>query len=366
MAQRRRPVRRARGGKKSRVRKSPAAKSREFELRRSARLVVLTLLAVALLSMLYLLMSRSEGSGKGEAEREASSQPTDVTATGTTPSSEIDASRRAGEAQEEPATYEVYASEPEPASAGAAGGQGSTSPSAQYPPQPLLPGGGARIALVIDDLGRSLADVDRLEGLGVPITYAVLPFESKTAQVTAKLRGLGAEILLHLPMEPGGGANPGPGALRASMTVDELALATRQALQAVPGAVGVNNHMGSRLTADAGAMTAILGELQGRSLFFLDSRTSAASTGYDIARSLGLASAQRQVFLDPDPSAEEIRYQFHRLLGLARQRGAAIAIGHPYPATFEVLASEVPRALDLGYEFVQASYLVDQPGGPPI
>ena len=319
---------------------------------------------MALLSLLYLLMSRGEGPGKG-----AVGTITDA-ATATVPG-RVTGDRTEDRTEEHDGPppydgYEGYASEPEPPAASTPS-LATPSPQPGPPvPQPLLPGGGARVALVIDDLGRSLADVDKLERLGVPITYAVLPFETKTAEVTAKLRGLGAEILLHLPMEPGGTANPGPGALRVSMTRDELALATRQALQAVPGAVGVNNHMGSRLTADASAMTAILSELQGRSLFFLDSRTSAASTGYDTARALGLASAKRQVFLDPDPSVEQIRYQFHRLLELARQRGAAIAIGHPYPPTFEVLASEVPRALELGYEFVGASYLVDQPGGPPI
>lgn len=311
----------------------------------------MSLLAVALLSILYLLMSRGEGSRKGESTLATPTMPADGAAgePAPVPSTEAVAD---GVEEGESTTYDPTPKSPAP----------STHP----PAPPLLPGEGARIALVIDDLGRSLTDVDKLERLGVPITYAVLPFETKTAQVTAKLRALGAEILLHLPMEPGGGANPGPGALRVSMTRNELAQATRQALQAVPGAVGVNNHMGSRLTADAGAMTAILGELQGRNLFFLDSRTSAASTGYDTARSLGLASAKRQVFLDPDPSIEEIRYQFHRLLSLARQHGAAIAIGHPYPATFEALATEVPRAQALGYEFVRASYLVDQPGGPPI
>ena len=228
------------------------------------------------------------------------------------------------------------------------------------------PAGGARIALVIDDLGRSLADVDKLERLGVPISYAVLPFETKTPQVVAKLRGLGAEILLHLPMEPGSGANPGPGALRVGMSSDQLTQATRAALAAVPGATGVNNHMGSRLSADGDAMNTVLSELVGRRLFFLDSRTSAASLGYSTARALGLAAAERQVFLDRDPAVEQVRYQFHRLLEVARKRGAGIAIGHPYPATFQVLAEEVPKARALGYEIVPVSFLLDQPGQPPL
>lgn len=229
----------------------------------------------------------------------------------------------------------------------------------------VAPAEGGRVALVIDDLGRSLDDVQAIEGLGVPVTYAVLPFEEHTAQVVSELRTHGAEILLHLPMEPAGGEqDPGPGALRLGMSPEELRQSTLAALQAVPGAVGVNNHMGSGLSADEPSMSTILGVLSSRSLFFLDSRTSAQSVGYRVAIRLGLPAAERQVFLDPDPGEEAIRGQFHRLLGLARTRGAAVAIGHPHPETLAVLAEEVPKARALGYQFVPVSYLLDRPDAP--
>ena len=222
---------------------------------------------------------------------------------------------------------------------------------------------GVRVALVVDDLGRSVGDLQPLAELGVPITYAVLPFAEETPQVVAALHQRRAEILLHLPMEPKNGEDPGPGALRQGMTDEELREKTLAALQAVPGAVGVNNHMGSLLSAAEGPMTAVLGVLAARGLFFLDSRTSAQSVGFQVARRLGIPAAERQVFLDGDPSPEAIRGQFERLLGLARARGAAIAIGHPHPDTLAVLAEEVPRARDLGYEFVPVSYLLTRSGG---
>lgn len=221
---------------------------------------------------------------------------------------------------------------------------------------------GVRVALVIDDLGRSVGDLDRLEELGVPITYAVLPFEEQTREVVAELRKRRAEILLHLPMEPRNGEDPGPGALRRGMSGEELEEKTLAALQAVPGAVGVNNHMGSGLSAEEGPMATLMGVLSGRGLFFLDSRTSAESVAYRTAVRFGIPAAERQVFLDGDPNPEAIRAQFHRLLALARERGAAIAIGHPYPETLDVLTEEVPKAKALGYELVPVSYLLDQPG----
>jgi uncharacterized protein len=222
---------------------------------------------------------------------------------------------------------------------------------------------GVRVALVVDDLGGSVGELQPLEELGVPVTYSVLPFAEETPQVVSELRQRRAEILLHLPMEPKNGEDPGPGALLQGMTDEELREKTLAALQAVPGAVGVNNHMGSLLSAAEGPMTAVLGVLAARGLFFLDSRTSAQSVGFEVARRLGIPAAERQVFLDGDPAPEAIRGQFERLLGLARVHGAAIAIGHPHPDTLAVLTAEVPRARALGYEFVPVSYLLTRSGG---
>jgi polysaccharide deacetylase 2 family uncharacterized protein YibQ len=107
-------------------------------------------------------------------------------------------------------------------------------------------------------------------------------------------------------------------------------------------------------------MRAILGVLAERRLFFLDSRTSAKSVGYQLALDLGVPAAERQVFLDDDPTPEGIRKQFDRLLTLARERGEAIAIGHPHPATLEVLAAEIPRAREEGIRFVRVSDLMER------
>jgi polysaccharide deacetylase 2 family uncharacterized protein YibQ len=226
-------------------------------------------------------------------------------------------------------------------------------------------GGPPRVALVIDDLGRSLEELESLYRLGVPITYAVLPFEVQTPEVAAALRRRHEEILCHLPMEPKSGGNPGPGALRAGMSPEELRQSTLAAIAAVPGAIGVNNHMGSALSADAGSMATILGVLAAHGLYFLDSRTSSQSVGFRLATALGVPAAERQVFLDDDLRAQAVATEFQRLLEVARTRGAAIAIGHPHPATLATLAAEVPRAQALGYRFVAVSALLDRPAAVP-
>lgn len=232
--------------------------------------------------------------------------------------------------------------------------------------EPVREGGGkvpGHVALVIDDLGANVDDLKPLLALGVPITYAILPFEEQTPAVVAELRRRRAETLLHLPMQPKNSEDPGPGALDVDMDADELRSRTAAALKAVPGVVGVNNHMGSRMSEDETAMTPVLRLIGERGLFFLDSRTSAESIGYRTARSLGLPAAERHVFLDRDPSPEAIREQFQRLLDLSRTRGAAVAIGHPLPETLQVLTEEVARAKEEGFEFVPVSYLLDRGDG---
>jgi hypothetical protein len=252
------------------------------------------------------------------------------------------------------------------------GQQGATHPSRRHHRRDgnANHGGGAaaptgQLALVIDDLGRSIDEIAALDALGVPLSYSVLPYESETAAVVARLRAEHREVLCHLPMQPVNGNDPGPGALREGMDLDALAAATTRALAQVPGAVGANNHMGSELTTDRAAMGTVLDVLQRHGLFFLDSRTSAGSVGFTLARSLGLPAAERDVFLDDDPDPAVIRREFARFLARSKERGAAIAIAHPRPTTLEVLRDELPKAKADGFTFVPVSFLLDR-GGQPL
>lgn len=238
----------------------------------------------------------------------------------------------------------------------------SPDPLPEPPPPPappaVSPGQGPRIAIIIDDLGRSLEELETLGRLGVPLSYAVLPFETQTAEVVAELHRRGEEVLCHLPMEAKNGADPGPGALRAEMPRAELEAATRRALEAVSGAVGANNHMGSGLTPQVEAMATVLEVVREHGLFFVDSRTSADTQAYAVARRLGMPALERQVFLDNERDPELIRRQFEELVHRAEKgEGGVIAIAHPYPETLEVLAAELPKARARGIEIVRVSEL---------
>lgn len=231
------------------------------------------------------------------------------------------------------------------------------------PPPPLPsspPAGAPRLAIVIDDLGPAHALSVRATRLPRPVTLAILPYGERIPELVASARANGHEIFLHLPMEPLGSENPGPNAILTGLDGPEIDRRLAWAFAQVPGAVGVNNHMGSRATADPSAMRRVLGEVRRRGLVFVDSRTSPNSVGHGLAGRLGLAHAARDVFLDNDPAKAAILARLEEAERLARRRGQALAIGHPYPTTLAVLAQWLPQAEARGVKLVHASALASR------
>jgi polysaccharide deacetylase 2 family uncharacterized protein YibQ len=122
--------------------------------------------------------------------------------------------------------------------------------------------------------------------------------------------------------------------------------------------VGINNHMGSKFTADRAAMTPIIEELKARGLLFLDSMTTPHSVGWELARADGVPYADRQVFLDNDQSASEVMARLAETERIAREHGYAIAIGHPHDGTLEALTKWIPEAKAEGFALVPISAIV--------
>ncbi len=233
-------------------------------------------------------------------------------------------------------------------------------PSSPAPlPAAPAPPGRPRLAIVIDDLGYSLSAAQRLADLDLPLTFSILPRAPHAREIAQMAQAKGLEILVHMPMEPRSypQLTPGPGALLVSMSEAELRRQTQANLDQVPGAVGVNNHMGSRFTEDARALQPVLEVIRQAGLFFLDSATSPRSQAQDLARRMGLAQGQRDVFLDHDPGRPAIERQMERLLALARGRGQAIAIGHPGADTIRALEQYAGR-LRSEVEMVPVSRLI--------
>ena len=217
----------------------------------------------------------------------------------------------------------------------------------------------ARAAIIIDDLGNHPKLDAQFAGLDLELTLAVLPASPAGQKVARLITQKGRELMLHLPMEPHGypGVDPGQGALLSTMDQAELAATLERDLDSLPGAVGVNNHMGSLLTEDKGALVIIFRRLKEKGLFFIDSRTTAKSKVEEVAALIGIKSARRSVFLDNVPEPEAIQAQLQRFMAKAESKEGTIAIGHPYRATLEALEA-MSGELRSRLELVPASRLV--------
>ena len=197
-----------------------------------------------------------------------------------------------------------------------------------------------RLCIVIDDLGEDLRKARTLiQTLGNKVTLSILPFSTHTDDIVRLGRAKGVDIMLHLPMEPKGypDANPGPGGLFVAMGMHELQEVLQKDFRQVPGLVGVNNHMGSRFTADVRGMDVVLQEVKNRGLFFMDSLTSPESVARDLGRRMGVPVVSRDIFIDNEQREEAILFQLQKAEQLARKIGRAVAIGHPYPETLRAL-----------------------------
>jgi polysaccharide deacetylase 2 family uncharacterized protein YibQ len=219
------------------------------------------------------------------------------------------------------------------------------------------------IALIIDDIGYDQKMALALYALEPNISFSILPWSPHGRAIAGILRDRGAHIMLHLPMEPiqYPDVNPGPGALLTGMSPDELIIQLEKNLEEVPGASGVNNHMGSRLTTEAGQMYQVFTILKKRNLFFVDSMTARRSQCRAAARLLQVRFGERDVFLDNVQEQAYITGQFAQLKKIAQKHGHAIGIGHPYAATLETLKTELPK-IKGKFRVVPVSRMVAIPG----
>jgi len=209
--------------------------------------------------------------------------------------------------------------------------------------EPFLPSPGEKIgylAIIIDDLGESIHYAQSLARLDFPITFSVLPYNTRTKEVCSLAKRLQIELMLHLPMEPNGypdRANPGPGALFVHLGPVQIKSTFIDDLQQVHGAVGINNHMGSRFTSDKESMGVLFDEIKKKGLFFVDSLTTSKSVAKILAREKNIPYLQRHVFLDNVQEEKAILFQLQKAENVALRKGTAIAIGHPYAQTLKAL-----------------------------
>lgn len=210
------------------------------------------------------------------------------------------------------------------------------------------------LTLVIDDLGRNPARDGRVLALPGPVALAILPDTRHAARLAERAHAAGKTVMLHLPMAPA----TGPYAWQPELEPKQLQQRLALALEKVPHASGVNNHMGSQMTELRQPMLALMTELQTRHLFFLDSRTNARTVAAAAAQEVELASLSRDIFLDDDPSPSAVAAQFQSAIRLARKQGSVVIIGHPHASTLAMLERELPRLQAQGIDWVDIGQMI--------
>lgn len=217
------------------------------------------------------------------------------------------------------------------------------------PAQPTL-------AIIIDDLGYALASGLSVAELPAPLTLSVIPATPHSERIARAGLERGKEIMVHLPMASDSRPTSDPLTLSPGLSQRAFDLIVDRALTAVPGATGVNNHMGSTLTRDRSAMAWLMYQVNARGMFFIDSRTTPETVAAEVAAEFDVPHASRSVFLDNEQDEAAIEANLLRAVSVALRDGAAVAIGHPYPETIAVLRDALPR-LPHGVTLAPASTL---------
>jgi polysaccharide deacetylase 2 family uncharacterized protein YibQ len=235
----------------------------------------------------------------------------------------------------------------------------TTETPAASPPSPApAASSGPKLALIIDDCGQ-WPDTERgFIALPIPLTLSVLPDVRFNHTIEREASAAGKGIMLHLPMETMSGMNPGPGKVTTEMDDAAIAVQVQHDLDDVDLATGVNNHEGSKATADARVMSDVAAVLARDDRFFIDSLTSSKSIAAATARAHGVRVAARDVFLDNRADVAYTEGQLRAAVAIAKRQGSAIAIGHPRPTTLEAVRDLVPELQAEGIDFVLVSSLV--------
>lgn len=217
-----------------------------------------------------------------------------------------------------------------------------------------------QIAVIMDDMGGSLTSMRELLRLDIVITPSILPGTGRAIPATSLLQQEGREYMIHMPMQPRSypRTNPGANALLLGQSEHQTRSLVKSYMEEVPGAVGGNNHMGSRYTEDSKAMRIVLDELKRHDFFFIDSRTIGDSVAFTEARKMGLKTATRNIFLDNKDDVAYIRQQIRKMVDLAGKNREVIAICHPHKETLEAFRLEQDWLRQQPVAFVAASKLV--------
>ncbi len=222
----------------------------------------------------------------------------------------------------------------------------------------------AKVALIIDDVGHNQSIIRDIAKIPIPLTWAFLPYTPYIKECLAEAKANGFEVMLHLPLEPlDRTRDPGPGVIRRNWTETQIEQQLKRNLEAVPGAIGLNNHMGSLGTQDPHLMACLMRIIKTTKLFFIDSRTSPKSIAEKYAMEYQVPFAKRHVFIDNDADPNLKKAALRELINIALKEGSAIGIAHVKDGNAAVIIEMLPEFSNAGIEFVPVSELVNRSDG---
>ncbi len=215
----------------------------------------------------------------------------------------------------------------------------------------------ADIAVIIDDMGNTHRDSQAFS-LPTEVAFSILPLTRFSAKFSQRAANEKRDVMLHIPMEALSGKALGPGAITVDMNPQQIRQTLAAALSSVPDAIGVNNHMGSKLTQLTFPMQTTMSFLTERQLFFVDSRTTRFSVAENVAQANGVLSTKRNVFLDHELDPVQMDVQFQRLLSLAKKYGTAVCIAHPHPESIAYLTTALAKLSEHNVSLIPISEMV--------
>jgi uncharacterized protein len=216
-----------------------------------------------------------------------------------------------------------------------------------------------RLAIILDDLGNDSGAAQAVFAMPYPVTVSILPNHTHSAEIAQQAQRRGDQVMLHLPMQSVAKEHAEKQELHRGMSRADVSRLVAEFLKEVPGVIGVNNHQGSASTADKKLMAELMPVLKEHKLFYVDSRTSAATVAYNTAQRFGVPAAFRNVpFLDDVEDVSAVRKQIEVAIAGATKKKDAVAIGHAHPSTLEALRETLPQAKTHGVKLVFASELV--------
>jgi len=216
-----------------------------------------------------------------------------------------------------------------------------------------------KIAIVIDDFGYNMSDIDTLFASGLPVTLSILPNLSYSRRIADLARSKGYEVILHLPLEANDKLAPAESdTIKTDMDEKTITSMLDQEIAGVPGSRGVSNHQGSKATEDKATMSIIIAGLKKRKLYYFDSLVTDRSVCRALAKSALVPYAKRDMFLDNITSPDYIEKQMLSLRRFAFRKGGAIAVCHDRKNTIAVLSRMMPELSAEGIKFVPLSDMV--------